>query len=118
LGETPIENILISKTKTSDTKIKSKKIIVKRISTLKEINNCQILFISSSEKYELTKILKSVNKLPILTIGDTEGYSQRGVMINIFIDKSIQFDVNKINADLSGIYISSKLLVHAQNVIK
>jgi hypothetical protein len=117
LGESPIEMIL-KKLKDNDTKIKNRKLVIKNISKIEEIKNCQILFISSTKKHDLTKILKSLNKLPVLTIGDTEGYSEQGVMINMFIEKSIKFDVNKANADLSGIYVSSKLLVHARNVIK
>jgi hypothetical protein len=117
LGESPIE-LILKRMKDDDTKIKNKKIVIKKASNIEEIKKCQILFISSSKKHDLTKILKSIDKLPVLTIGDTEGYSERGVMINMFVEKSIKFDVNKVNADLSGIYVSSKLLVHARNVIK
>jgi hypothetical protein len=118
LGEDPIEKILTSKLKGPEIKIKNKKVIIRRILSIQEINNCQILFISSSEKYELNKILKAVKKLPILTIGDTDGFAERGVMINMFVEESLNFKANKKIADESGIYISSKLLVHAKKVIQ
>jgi len=117
-GDSPLNKILASDIKKSDLKIKNKKVIVKGITDIREIKDCQILFISSSEKYELRKILKAIEKSPILTMGDTEGFDQWGIMINIFIKNSIQFNVNKKFADLSDIYISSKLLVHANNVIR
>jgi hypothetical protein len=117
-GQDPIEENLRSKIKNSDLKIKNKRVIVKRITNIRDINNCHMLFITSSEKYELAKILKAVKNKPILTIGDTGGFVDRGVMIYMYIDETIKFKVNKISADKSGIYISSKLLVHAEEVIK
>jgi hypothetical protein len=118
LGEDPIESILSNKIKTSEYKIKNKTVIVKRISNAKEAIGSQILFISSTERYDLSKIIKTIKSYPILTIGDTEGYTERGIMINMYIEGSIKFNVNKLSAEESGIYISSKLLAHAENVIK
>jgi hypothetical protein len=118
LGDSPIEKILISKVKTSGLKIKNKIVNVKRISSAKEATNCQILFISSSEKNKLPLILKVINKSSILTISDTQGFSESGVMVNLFMNGQLSFVINKKTAEASGIYISSKILAYAKSVIK
>jgi hypothetical protein len=118
MGQNPLEKALIQKIKKSNLQIKNKKILVIRIDEVNESDTYNILFISSAHKFDLNKILKKINKKPILTIGDTEGFADKGIMINMHIENSLNFQVNKVTADESGIYISSKLLVHAKYVIK
>jgi hypothetical protein len=118
IGDDPIEKILSNKIKNASLKIKGKNVILKKINSAKEAEGSQILFISSTEKYDLNKILKITKAFQILTIGDTESYAENGVMINMFIDESLKFSVNKASAEECGIYISSKLLAHAKSVIR
>jgi hypothetical protein len=118
LGNDPIEKVLDNKIKNAGLKIKGKNVVLKKINTAKEAEGSNILFISSSEKYDLNKIIKTIKTHSILTIGDSEGFTENGVMINMFVDESLKFNVNKIAAEESGIYISSKLLAHAKKVIK
>jgi len=120
-GEDPFDGLLEAAIKSRKLKIKNKNVVVKRITKTSEINHSDILFISSSEKYNLSKIIDYTKKLPILTIGDTKGYVERGVMVNMFIDDvylNLSFDVNMNYVKLANIYISSKLLVNAVRVIK
>lgn len=120
-GDDPFDGLLQSTIKSLKLKIKNKNIVVKRINKTSEIEHTDILFISSSEKYNLSKIIEYTKKLPILTIGDTKGYAERGVMVNMFIDDvylNLNFDVNMKYVKLANIYISSKLLVNAIRVIK
>lgn len=118
LGKDPVERVLTEKIKNSGYKIKHKPVIIRNISSVSEAKGAFILFIASSEKYDLNKILRESRNFQLLTVGDTEGFCERGVMINIFIEGSIKFNVNKKAAEESGIYISSKLLAHAEKVIK
>ena len=118
IGNDPIEKVLNNKIKNAGLKIKGKNVVFKKINSAKEAEGSQILFIASSEKYDLYKIIKTIKSFPVLTIGDSEGFTENGVMINMFVDESLKFDVNKIATDESGIYISSKLLAHAMKVIK
>jgi hypothetical protein len=47
----------------------------------------------------------------ILTIGDTEGFGEKGVMINFIIrDNKVRFEINPEAARRAGLTISSKLL--------
>ena len=117
-GDDPFDNILKEAIKTKKKVIKGKKISIKLVNRIDDVKETDILFISSSEKYNLSKILKQTEKYPVLTIGDTKGYAERGIMINIFISNNyLKFDINSKAYKKSNFYISSKLLSHAKKVI-
>ena len=83
---------------------------VRRIKSVKEIKKCRMVFISSSETERLDSILTAALGLNILTVGDTDGYAERGVIINFYEEQNkIRFEINKDTAGRSGLKISSKL---------
>ncbi len=72
---------------------------------------CDILFISGSEEKNLPEILRHLDGLPVLTVGDTAVYAKRGVMINFFMeDNKVRFRINLKQAQRAGFKISSRLL--------
>jgi len=118
IGENPF-NGKLKKLAAQNYKIKNKQVIIKYIQSIDEINDCDILFISLSERYDVSKILKYTHKKPILTIGDTKGYMEKGVMIGLIRrGENIKFYINKKEADQCGFYINSQLLGNAVKVIK
>lgn len=118
-GDDPFNGLLLSAIASQKYTVKNKDIVIRKINNTHEIESSDILFISSSEKYNLTKILDFVRNKPILTIGDTKGFIERGVMVNMFIeDLFLKFDINLVSSKESNIYISSKLLSNAHRVIK
>lgn len=81
------------------------------------LSECNILFISSSEKNNLANILSLVDKFHILVFGDTPGFAQNGVGINLVVVKNkIQIEVNRKALRRSKIYLSSEVL-NLANVI-
>lgn len=117
IGENPF-NGQLKKIAKSRRKIKNKQVSVRHIQSPKEIEGSDILFISSSERYDISKILKYTQNKPILTIGDTKGYVEKGVMIEFTLQAyKIGFKINKKQADKSNIYINSVLLGNALKVI-
>jgi len=94
-----------------DKLIKGRRVVIKQIDSPDDLKNANILFISSSEKERLRDILKSISGLPILTVGDTKSFAQRGVMVNFYLENSkIRFEINLEAANLAGLKISSNLL--------
>lgn len=88
-----------------------KRLVVKRVSSVDAIPTCQILFISSSEEGKLESIVKYARKKQILTIGDTPGYPQQGVIINFYLENNkVRIEINIDTAEQSKLKISSKLL--------
>jgi hypothetical protein len=88
-----------------------RKIAVKRNVSINNIRGCQMVFISASEEDHLARILKVINSSPVLTIGDTEGYAEQGVMINLYMERrTVRFQINQKAATRAGLRIRSNLL--------
>lgn len=109
IGENPFgskpENIY------SEQKIKNKKVSVRYISGVDEIGNCNLLFISGSEKTNLSRILSFTKNKPILTVSDTEGFAKAGVLINLFLNENkVNFEINEAAVRESGLSMSYLLL--------
>jgi hypothetical protein len=100
-------------------KIKNRNVKVRYIRNIVDISGSQILFICKSEKDNLSKILKFTKNLPILTIADTEGYAEKGVIINFYLsDDQIRFEINENALANSGLFIHYLLLNHARLVTR
>ena len=72
---------------------------------------CDILFISGSQEKDLAEIIRRLDGSSVLTVGDTDAYASRGVMINFFMeDNKVRFRINLKQAKQAGFKISSRLL--------
>lgn len=105
LGKLPEGSaILIPSNKT----IGKRNVVVTQITELEEIDNCNILFITTSEAYRINEIMRRVGEKQILTVGDTPGLCKRGVILNFFIkDKKIAFEFNPSAAKKAKIQMDS-----------
>ena len=94
-----------------DKRVKDRTLQVIRAEHLEELGNCDILFIGASMKGQLDSTLKELDGKPVLTVSDTRGFAQQGVMINLFtINNKIRFEINLQAVEQSGLKISSQLL--------
>jgi hypothetical protein len=76
-----------------------------------ETTNCQILFISSSEKNDFAKIISALHNASVLTVSEADGFLKAGGMINFLIEgKNIKFQISDEAAKKARLRISSKLL--------
>ena len=109
IGETPIADDL--KKAVEGKKLSTHPIIVTRFSNLTEVTNCHILFISNSEKSRLADIFKKLQAAPVLTIGETEQFTEAGGMITFVTEANkIRFQIKDETAKAARLKISSKLL--------
>lgn len=93
------------------TKIKNRKVEIRYISELEEIQDSHILFISKSKQKQLSGILSLTQDKPVLTVSDTNGFGKKGVLINFFIEQNkIHFEINKNAIQKSGLQMSYMLL--------
>jgi YfiR/HmsC-like len=101
-----------------DKKIGARGFVVRRYKwgkELKDLKDCKILFISASEKTHIDEILLSVKGLPILTVGETPGFAERGGVIRFTLeDNRVRFEVNVDAAHQADLNISSRLLTLAK----
>jgi hypothetical protein len=97
--------------------VKDRKLQVKHVATIKDSRNCHMLFISSSEKEQVSRVVESLKDTATLTIGDVAGFARQGVMINFYMENSrIRFEVNTERSKRSKVVISSQLLKLARIV--
>jgi YfiR/HmsC-like len=115
LGEDPFGGSLQTIVKEE---VAGRKITVLRSGWISDPSGCQILFVSRSEEKRLTQILATVRGAPVLTVGDVEGFLEKGGIINFTLQGSkIRFEINQESADRAGIKISSKLLRLATRIV-
>jgi len=71
--------------------------------------------VSSSEKAHTDEVLEFVKWLPILTIGETPGFAERGGVIRFTVeDNRVRFEVSVDAAHNANLNISSRLLTLAK----
>lgn len=98
-------------------RVKDKTLRVIRADSLDELQNCDVIFISASVNAKLPGILKKLRGRPVLTVSDTPGFANRGVMINLFnLENKIRFEINPVAVERAGLKISSQLLKLARIV--
>jgi hypothetical protein len=87
----------------------------KELKDQKDFKECRILFVSASEKLHFEEIIDAVKGLPILTVGETPGFAERGGMIRLMLeDNRVRFEVNVDAAHYGNLNISSRLLTLAR----
>lgn len=71
----------------------------------------QMLFVSKSEQENVSQIVKTIGKKPVVTVSDIEGFADAGGMLE-FKDKDgrLSFVVNNSKARENGVHISASLL--------
>lgn len=83
---------------------------VKTISAPADGTNCQIVFICTSEKKRLPEIIAALKDASVLTVGEMDGFTENGGMINFVIQgNKVRFEINDTAAKTARLKISSKL---------
>jgi len=92
-----------------------RRMAVERYRRWEEIKSCHILFISRSESSRLEAVLNGTRNRNILTVGDFDGFAQRGGMIRFMTENGkIRLRVSLDTIKASNLKMSSKLLRPAQ----
>lgn len=116
LGEDPFDGALEKMYHSH--KIGGKPVAIAYISSVSEINNCHILFISSSKSKQLPSIIQQIGKKAILTVGETPRYAEKGVIINFYETNkgTIHFEISKSALMQSKVKMDIMLLDFAKLV--
>jgi YfiR/HmsC-like len=94
-----------------------RKIEIIRMTPGESPGSCHVLFIGSHAELDFPRIMKSLEGISVLTIGDTAGFARQSVIINFYLqNKKVRFEINAAAARRAGIVISSKLLKLAGSV--
>jgi YfiR/HmsC-like len=93
-------------------------IVVQRISNEGGTANCSLIFLPRANAVRAEAIVRSVAPRPVLTVGETPDFLEKGGMIAFVVDGGrVRFDVNLRAATARGLGLSSRLLRVARNVV-
>jgi hypothetical protein len=92
-------------------------LVVERFRRVEDIGACQILFVGLFGAAEYAHIFASLERRPILTVGDSEGFATRGGAIGfVTAQNKIRLRVNLNAVVAANVKISSNLLRSAEIV--
>ena len=88
---------------------------VRQIGAVQEARQCQILFVSSSERKRLSALFDALKGASVLTVGEMDGFAASGGVVNFKPDgERLRLEIDQEAAGRAGLRISSKLLSLAQ----
>ena len=99
--------------------VKKRPVTVRRIGRPEDGARCDTLFVSASEQSRLARILAALDHRPVLTVGDSPEFAQRGGMIGFTVDGGrVRFLVNLVAARDAGLMLQSELIRVAAAVLQ
>ncbi|UJP03962.1 MAG: YfiR family protein [Nitrosomonas sp.] len=97
--------------------VNERKVIIHRMNTTDQLDQCQLVFISRAAISDLAGVINSIQDKPVLTVADSPGVSEQGVVLNMNVkDDKITFEANLNRARKAGLNLSSQLLRLATEV--
>jgi hypothetical protein len=99
--------------------VKNQPVSVRRIGRPEDAAQCDTVFVSASEQPRLSRILAAFDHRPVLTVGDSPEFAQRGGMIGFTVDGGrVRFAVNLAAARDAGLMLQSELIRVAATVLQ
>ena len=92
-------------------KVVNRPLTIQRFRRITELRNCNILFVSQSERDRAGQIVSSLKGRSILTVSDIDGFADNGGMIEFVTEQNkirVRINLNAVNA--ANMKVSSKLL--------
>jgi len=94
-----------------DKQVSKRSIHIINISRLRNLNQCQVIYISELERNKLIPLLLDLKDKPILTIGENMEFLQAGGIVGLEnINGKIQLTINLAIIKQSQLVISSRVL--------
>ena len=99
--------------------IQGRPVEVRRLATPAGAGDCHLVWVSASARDRLSAILANTRGRAILTIADSPGLADAGVLINLVrLGGHLSFEINLDEVRGSGLVFSSKLLRLGTIVVK
>ncbi len=108
-GNSPIFDQLV--TYTSNRKVGTRSIEVKRISSPQEATNCQVVFVPTNQSGKIGQLKSTLGSSPCLIVGEREGSTSSGATIEfVIVDSKLKFRINENTAKTQNLLISRALI--------
>jgi len=99
--------------------VKGRKIDIRRIDNVDDLDACHLLFVGLSEPERLRQIVASSHGASVLTVGDMDDFVEFGGVIGLIKRANkIQFEINLVAAKQARLKLDLKLLRLASSVKK
>ncbi len=86
---------------------------------LEKIQHCQLLFVCASLKDQYKEVIGLLKDLPVLTVGDIDGFAEAGGLIGFYVEASgVKFAINRTAAKRAGLMLRSQLLRVAPRIVE
>ncbi len=109
LGENPFGPLLAQAAK--NVVIGSRPISVLRLTTVSKLSQCQIAFVSASERKLSRNLLEAAQSGAVLTVGESDGFTDSGGIVAFKLDgEKVRLMINTAAADHAKLHVSAKLL--------
>ena len=109
IGEDPITGTL--RASIAGRTVGTHPLIIRTGTQASEAANAHLVFITQSERAQLPSILHALDGRLVLTVGDSPGYAESGVMLNLVVEaQRVRFEANTAAAARAGVHLSSHLL--------
>jgi hypothetical protein len=97
--------------------VMGRRIVVRRLAGTARMDECRILFVSSSERPRIDQVLAAVADRAVLTVGEDETFVRAGGMIGFVLrENRVRFWIDRGAAARARLSISSQLLELAEVV--
>lgn len=91
--------------------VRGRTIAVRYFQDLKGLESCHVVFVSSSERNRDPQVLQHLLGRPVLVVGESSGFVERGGTINLIrVADKIRFEINQQAAKRNRLKISAQLL--------
>ena len=91
---------------------------IRHLKASREFHECQVLFIGTTEKKEISATLAALKGAPVLTVADADHFVNEGGVIGFCLEeKKVRFEINLNAASEAKLKLSAKLLSLAKTVI-
>ena len=91
--------------------VNGRPIAVQAVESPEQATGAHLVFIASSQARRLPAVLRTLAGAAVLTVGDTDGFAQEGVAINLYtFDNRVRIEVNSTAAARAGVHLSANLM--------
>lgn len=89
----------------------------RKVNGANDVAHIHLLFIGSLTGFRAADILKALNGLPVLTVGDATGFCAEGGMIAFLLERDrLRFEIRFDATEHAGLKVSSRVLALATTV--
>jgi hypothetical protein len=108
IGENPFGDALDS---LSGKVVRNRSLVIHATEQPEDQESCHLVFIGRTEQARTAEILASLVNRPVLTVSDSDGFTEQGGIIELkLVERKVRFEINIDAAERAGLVISSKLL--------